>query len=397
MAKQVLPKGFLVSGVYCGIKRFNKDLGLIYSPFACKAAGVFTKNKVKAAPVIVAKETLNKGKPIHAVVVNSGNANCCTGRYGTRDAKRMINAVAENLGLKAANVYVASTGIIGKRLPVVKIVDAIPKAVKQLSEKGLFSVAKSILTTDRKIKVETEKFQIGSKKVTICGICKGAGMIQPDMATMLCFIMTDAKIDKDALKVSLNKSVQSSFNSITIDGDMSTNDCVLVLANGQAHNKVIKKDTKEFDIFMKHLSMVSFELAKAIIKDGEGATKFVSVHVKGAKTDRDAQTVSSAVASSLLVKTSMHGQDANWGRIASSVGASMAESVKQNKMEIFLDGVCFFRKGKFASPQREKISKVYKKRNINILVNLNTGKKEAKTWTCDLSKKYVEINSHYMT
>jgi len=397
MAKQALPKGFLASGVHCGIKRFNKDLGIIYSPFACKAAGVFTKNIVKAAPVIVAKETLSKGNLINAIVVNSGNANCCTGRSGIRDAKKMIAAVAENLKVNMSNVCVASTGIIGKRLPIEKIVAAVPKAVKKLSEKGLFSVAKSILTTDRKIKTESAKFAIGRKEVTICGISKGAGMIHPDMATMLCFITTDARIDKDALKRALKKSVESSFNAITIDGDMSTNDCVLIMANSQAHNRVIKKDSKEFDMFTRHLSKVCFELAKDIIKDGEGATKFVTVHVKGAKTNANAQTVARAVASSLLVKTSIHGQDANWGRVASSVGASMTDSVRQNKIEIFLDGVCMLRKGKFANPQKEKVSKVYKKKNVKILVNLNSGKEEARIWTCDLSKKYVEINSHYIT
>ena len=397
MSKYKLPKGFLASGIHCGIKRFNKDLGLIYSKFPSRAAGVFTKNKVKAAPVLVTKEILNKKKSIHAVIVNSGNANCCTGWYGVRDAKKMIHAVSLALKLKFSNVCVASTGIIGRRLPLDIILAGIPKAVNGLSEKGLISLAKAILTTDKKLKIETELFNVGRKEVIITGICKGAGMINPNMATMLCFIMTDARIDKDALKTALRESVDQSFNSITIDGDMSTNDSVLILANGEADNRIIKKDTKEYDIFLKYLNRVTFELAKDIVKDGEGATKFVTVHVKGAMTEEDAKRVARRIATSLLVKTSIHGEDPNWGRIAASVGASGIEYIKQNKIEIWLDKVCLFKSGKFTNPQPARISRIYKQRNVEMLVNLNNGKKEAKIFTCDLSKRYVEINSHYMT
>ena len=397
MSRYILPKGFLASGVHCGIKRFNKDLGLIYSKFPCKAVGVFTKNKVKAAPVLVTKQILNKGKPIHAVVISSGNANCCTGRYGVRDAKKMIYTVSEMLRLKFSNICVASTGTIGKKLHIKEIVDNIPKLVKRLSEKAIKGLAKAILTTDRKIKVESVRFTIGRKEVIISGICKGAGMIHPNMATMLCFIMTDVKIDKDALKLALKESMNSSFNSITVDGDMSTNDSVILMANGQANNKVIKKDTKEFDIFLKNLSKISFGLARDIIKDGEGATKFVTVHVKGASTEKNAQIVARKIAESLLVKTSVHGGDGNWGRVASSIGASMIDDIKQNKVEIWLDKVCMFKSGKFTNPIKTRVSKIYKKKNVEILVNLNSGRKEAKIWTCDLSKRYVEINSHYLT
>lgn len=397
MNKYILPKGFLASGVHCGIKRFNKDLGLIFSKFPCKAVGMFTRNKIKAAPILVTKEILNKGKPIYAVVINSGNANCCTGWYGVRDAKKMIHAVCGPLKLKFSNICVSSTGIIGKRLPIDKITEGIPGAVKRLSEKGIKSLAKSIMTTDKKMKIEITKFNVGRKEVVISGICKGAGMIHPNMATMLCFIMTDAKIDKDALKLALKESVEDSFNSITIDGDMSTNDTVLILANGQANNKVIKKDTKEFEIFLKNLKKVALELAMDIIKNGEGATKFVKIYVKGAKSKKAADIVVRTVANSLLVKTSIHGQDPNWGRIASTVGQSMAEGIKQNKIEIWLDRVCMFKNGKFTNPQKERISRIYKKRNVEILINLNCGREEARIWTCDLSKRYVEINSHYMT
>jgi len=395
--KYVLPKGFLASGVHCGIKKFKKDLALIYSKAGAKAVGLFTKNKVKAAPLIVSKEILKKGSPIKAIIVNSGNANCCTGWYGVRDAKRMINTVCEHLKLKFNNVQVASTGIIGRRLPIESIEEAIPRLVKKLSEKGLKSAASAILTTDRKIKVGIEKIAVGKKEVLISGIAKGAGMIHPQMATMLSFIVTDARIDKDALKFALREACDKSFNAISIDGDMSTNDTVTLLANGLAGNKTIERGTKEYGVFLKALKSVTFKLAKNIVEDGEGATKFVSVFVDGAKTTRDAFKVARSIANSCLVKASLYGENPNWGRIASSVGASRARKIKPNKFEIYLNRICVFKGGRFAQPHKEKFSKAYKRKNIEILVKLNMGKKDACIWTCDLSKRYVEINSHYMT
>ncbi len=395
--KYTLPRGFLASGTHCGIKKFKKDLALIYSRVDCKAVCLFTKNRVKAAPLVVSKSVLNKGKPIRAIIVNSGNANCCTGWYGTRDARRMINAVCENLNLEFNNVLVSSTGIIGKRLPIDSIEEAVPKLVRQLSSKGLVSAAKAIMTTDRKMKIAVEKFTIGKKEIIMSGIAKGAGMIHPNMATMLAFIMTDAKIDKDALKSALKEACDKSFNSITIEGDMSTNDTVAILANGLANNRAVKKNTKEYKIFLKALKNVMFRLARSIVEDGEGATKFVTVYVEGARKVRDAHRVARAIANSCLVKTSIHGENPNWGRIAASVGASGVDGIKPNKFEIYLDGLCVFRKGKFTSPTREKFYKLYKRKNVEISVNLNQGKKDARIWTCDLSKRYVEINSHYMT
>ena len=397
MARRVMPKGFKVNGIHCGIKRFSKDLGLIFSRFPCKAAGVFTKNKMKAAPITVTKDVVNRGGPIHAIIVNSGNANCCTGRYGTKDAKRIVHAVCDSLKLNFGNVCIASTGIIGKRLPVDDIVTGVPKLVKRLSEKAIPNFAKAILTTDRMTKVETVTFNVGKKEVVITGICKGAGMIYPNMATMLCFVTTDAKIDKDALKNALKRSVVGSFNRITIDGDMSTNDCVLLLANGQAQNRTIKKDTKEYEAFVKALQKVTLELAKDIVRDGEGATKFVTIYVKGAKTEKDAEIVARAIANSSLVKTSIFGQDGNWGRVASTIGASMADGIKQKKLEIWLDGVCMFKHGEFTNPSSVRAARVYKRKNIKIMINLNAGNKSATIFTCDLSKKYVAINAHYLT
>lgn len=395
--KRVLPQGFLASGTHCGIKRFKKDLALIYSKTGCKAVGVFTKNKVKAAPLVVSKSILKKGKPIRAVIINSGNSNCCTGWYGTRDAKRMINAVIKGLKLKFNNILVSSTGIIGKRLPIELIEDGIPKLVKGLSEKGLVSAAKAIMTTDKKTKIGVEKFNIGRKEVILSGIAKGAGMIHPNMATMLSFITTDAKMDKDALRFALKEAVNSSFNSISIDGDMSPNDTVILLANGLANNKTIKTNTKEYNVFLKALKNVTFKLAKNIVEDGEGATKFVTIYVENAKTTKDAYKVARTIANSCLVKTSIHGENPNWGRIASTVGSSGINGIKQNKFEIYLDGICVFKGGKFTTPLKERFSKIYKRKNVEIAVNLNLGRKEAVIWTCDLSKRYVEINSHYMT
>ncbi|MGB2705832.1 MAG: bifunctional glutamate N-acetyltransferase/amino-acid acetyltransferase ArgJ [Candidatus Omnitrophota bacterium] len=395
--KYILPKGFLASGAHCGLKRFKKDLALIYSKAGCKAVGVFTKNKVKAAPLAVSKAALKKGAPIRAIVINSGNANCCTGWYGVRDAKRMISAVCKNLRLKFSSVLVSSTGIIGKRLPIELIEEGMPKLAKRLSHKGLASAASAIMTTDRKMKVCVEKFKIGRKQVILSGFAKGAGMIHPNMATMLCFVMTDAKIDKGALKSALKKACDGSFNSITIEGDTSTNDMALLLANGLAGNKTIKKGTKEYDTFSKALGRVTSKLAKDIIRDGEGATKFVTVYVESARTSGDAEKVARAIANSCLVKTSIHGENPNWGRIASAVGSSGVKDIKQNRFEIYLDGILVFRGGKFTTPAREKFSRIYKRKNVEIAVNLNLGKKDAVIWTCDLSKRYVEINSHYMT
>ena len=395
--KKVLPKGFLAGAVHCGIKRFKKDLALIYSKTGSKTAAVFTKNKVKAAPLLVSKAILKKRESIKAIVVNSGNANCCTGWYGTRDAKRMIHAVAKNLGVKFNNVIVSSTGIIGKRLPISEIEASVPKLVKSLSENGIASAAQGILTTDKMLKIAAEKIKIGKKDIIISGIAKGAGMVHPNMATMLAFIMTDAKIDKDALRASLKEACDESFNAITVDGDMSTNDTAILMSNGAAGNKTIKKNSKEEKVFLKALKNVSIKLATDIVKDGEGATKLIHIYIKNAKTKGEAKKIANIIATSCLVKTSVHGQNPNWGRVASSVGASGLSSIKQNKFEVYLDKICVFRDGKSPEHAKEKFHKIYKKKNVEILVNLNSGKKEAKMWSCDLSKRYVEINSHYMT
>jgi len=313
------------------------------------------------------------------------------------DAKRMAQAVADNLNIGPNNVCVSSTGIIAHRMPIDTITHAVPFLIKKLNIKSIMILAKAILTTDRKRKLETVKFNAGGKDIVITAVCKGSGMIHPNMATMLCFVMTDANIDKDALRLALKVSVDRSFNRISIDNDMSTNDSVYLMANGLAGNDTIKKGTKEFDLFQKALDKILVSLAQDIVRDGEGATKFVTIEVKGAKKETDAEKVARIIATSCLVKTSVHGEDPNWGRVAASVGSSLVEGVSQNKIEIYLDKICMFKKGGFTNPAANKVTKIYRKANVSIVVNLNLGNKSAKMFTCDLSKRYIDINAHYST
>ncbi len=396
MAKNFLPKGFTVSGIHCGMKHRKKDLGLILSDNIAKCSGVFTLNKVKAAPVILTEKLLKKSKGIKAVIVNSANANCCTGKKGMSDAIAMQKATAGSLELSESEVAVCSTGIIGQRLPLEKIVKGLTQLKKKLSKDKLKDFANAILTTDKNIKLKTQTVIIGGKKVTITGICKGAGMVHPKMATMLCFVLTDANIQKNALDKALKDTNEKSFNAITVDGDMSTNDTVLVLANAKAENKIIKTGSKEYIKFFKALEIVMEKLAKDIVKDGEGATKIVTITVKGAKSVSDAEIAARRIANSQLVKTSIHGQDPNWGRIASSVGSTMIKGVNPDTMQIILDGVTFY-KGKCLVLPKSKTSTVYKGKNVDIIVDIKAGKHEYTMFSCDLTKRYVEINAHYTT
>lgn len=395
MKKNKLPKGFLVSGVYSGVKRKRKDLALFYSEVPCKTAVIFTKNKVKAAPLVLAERQLKKNDLVNAVIVNSGNANCMTGARGIRDAERMAKVTAKELGCGKNTVLVSSTGIIGEFMPIEKICANIGNLVKKLSKNSLGAAAEGIITTDRFKKVLSREFIVGGKKVTITGVAKGAGMIEPDMATMLCYVMTDADISKSALKKALSCAAKDSFNAITVDGDMSTNDTVMLLANARASNKTIKDKGSDFEVFQKNLSEVSKELAKMVVRDGEGATKFIEVRVRGAKSLKDAHKAANAIAGSMLVKCAVLGEDPNWGRIASSVGSS-GVFLKPSKLEIILDGVTFVKNGVFRSTKM-KIDSVFKKSDVLIEVNLSCGKKSATVFTCDISKKYIDLNAHYRT
>lgn len=396
MKKYILPKGFLASGIHCGIKRKRKDLSLLFSTVPCKIAALFTNNVVKAAPVILGQKQLKRAKYIRGVVVNSGNANCMTGKRGIRDAERTALLVGKALGVSKNSILVSSTGVIGRYMPMAPLVKGVKDLVAGLSRETLIDAADGIRTTDRFRKISSRVFSIGSKEITITGIAKGAGMIRPDMATMLCYILTDANISRTALKKALVASSNDSFNSITVDGDMSTNDTVMLLANGEAGNILIGENGKYFDRFRKNLNGLTLDLAKMIVRDGEGATKFVEVHVKGARTASGAKKVAESIGNSLLVKCACLGGDPNWGRIASSAGASGVK-FDVDRIKVKLDDILFFNKGKAVKVDAIKKAAVFKGKSVRIEVDLNAGEKEAKVYSCDISKKYIAFNAHYTT
>jgi glutamate N-acetyltransferase/amino-acid N-acetyltransferase len=387
------PEGFLASGVRSGIKKKGLDLALVYSSVPAHAAGVFTKNTVKAAPVILSAGNLNDGWA-QAIIANSGNANCLNGKNGMKWAVRMAEAVSAKTWIDAKDVLVASTGIIGKPLPVEKLEAAVPALVKALSKAGELTAAKAIMTTDLVPKRIAVAVKIGGKTVKIGGIAKGSGMICPNMATLLCFITTDADIDEKALKGSLKDGVEDSLNMVTVDGDMSTNDTVFILANGLALNPRIKNGSKDHKIFCSALKYVMVYLAKEIAKDGEGAGKFIEVQVKGAKNIADARKMAMEIANSSLVKTAIAGEDPNTGRIASSAGASGVK-FNESKLDIYLNGIKIVSGGNANFGLRPKAQKSLKKKEVTITVDLKSGKSSATAWTCDLTKGYIKINARY--
>ena len=372
--KAILPKGFKASGIYCGIKNSEKlDLALFYSSLPAYLAGLFTTNKMPAAPVILCKSILKKGNTIKAIIANSGNANCFNGINGLKDANATAGTLAKYLDLKKGSVLVASTGIIGRRLPVEKIKSGIPKLVNDLSCQGIDRAKKAIMTTDTFAKEITVKFEIEGETLTICGVAKGAGMIAPDMATLLVFILTDANIDKSVLKKSLRLSVEKSFNSITVDGCMSTNDSVILLANAAARNKKISSG-KEVRIFNDALELVCIELAKMIVRDGEGASKFIQIKVREAKNFNQAKKTALAIANSNLFKTAIYGENPNFGRIVAAIGAS-GVNVAEKDLKI-------------------KVSPLGKK-DIFVDVSLKQGSSSAIIYTSDLTPRYIKINAEY--
>lgn len=396
MKKAKLPKGFLANGIHCGVKKKRKDLSVFYSEKPCRIAALFTTNLVKAAPVALAQEQLAKTKKIRAVVVNSGNANCMTGRRGMEDAEATVKKAAEVLKVPQESILVSSTGVIGRYMNMEPILEGMGKLVHGMNPDGLLDAADGIMTTDKFRKISYRTFSIGGKEVQIVGVTKGAGMINPNMATMLCYILTDANISSGALKKVLKETVSVSFNAITVDGDMSTNDTVILLANGMAKNRIIKGEGADYEHFKKNLEEISTDLAKMIVRDGEGTTKLIEVRVKGMKTVRDARTVADSIANSLLVKCAVHGGDPNWGRIASSAGASGAK-FDPEKMDIVLDGVTFLRNGEFTSPDKSERDKVFKAEDVYVDVDMHSGPAEAVAYGCDLSRKYLMINATYTT
>lgn len=391
-----LPKGFLAGGIHCGLKKKRKDLSLFYSEAKCKCAALFTTNVVKAAPILLAIKKLKKNVYVRAVLVNSGNANCMTGKRGIADASRMIKSTASALRIPADLVIVSSTGVIGRVMNMKPVLSGIKQLARDISPEGLLHASEGILTTDRFCKVSARTFSVGGKKIRMVGVAKGAGMIEPNMATMLCYIMTDANISFGALKKALKESNGRSFNSITVDGDMSTNDTVMLLANGEAGNELIGNAGGGLKVFQKNLDGVTLDLAKMIVRDGEGASKLVEITVRGAGTEAEARKAARAIADSLLTKCAVCGGDPNWGRVASSVGSSGIRFDPDN-MSITLDGVVFYRKGKPVPGVKNKAGSVFKGKNVSIDVNLFRGKAKACMYTCDISKKYISINSFYTT
>lgn len=390
------PRGFKFSAVEAAIKRpGRKDLGLIYSDVEAVASAVFTKNAIKAAPLKIAMKRMANGRA-RAIVVNSGNANACTGKNGIEDSLEIIRTIAKALRIDERLVIHAATGVIGTRLPTERITSVIPQLVAGLGKASIEDVARAIMTTDTFPKYLSTDIKIGETTGTISAIAKGAGMINPSMATMLCFIITDISIEKDALSSSLKEAVEQSFNRITVDGECSTNDMVLIMANSLAGNDTITRKSKSYKEFKGVLNTITAELARLIVQDGEGATKLIKVIVKGAKNKKDAELAARAVANSLLVKTAIYGNDANWGRIMAALGASGA-TVIEEKVDIYFNHLQIVKKGVSAENDSTANELLRSSKEINILINLNSGKEEYSVLTCDLTEEYVRINAEYRT
>jgi glutamate N-acetyltransferase/amino-acid N-acetyltransferase len=391
------PRGFRAVGIHCGVKKEKKDLALILSDSPAAGAGVLTQNIVAAAPVVLARELLASSRRFRAVVVNSGNANACTGEPGMADARCMAARTASALGVSASEVLVSSTGVIGKRLPLDRIAAGIASAAPLLSTAGHRDAAEAIMTTDTFPKEAASAVVIDGVSVTVGGMAKGSGMIAPNMATLLAFVTTDALIPSPLLQRALKRAADRSFNRITVDGDTSTNDMALVLANGAAGNReVTSAEDPGFEAFCAALEDVMRRLSKMIVTDGEGATKFIEVMVKGARDDAEADRAARAIANSSLVKTALHGEDANWGRILAAVGYSgitfdpAATTIAFGDLPVLRQqfGIDF---------SEERAKEVLSRKEITVTVDLHQGGGEAFVWTCDLSAEYVAINANYRT
>lgn len=382
----------MAGAVSAGIKKQDVlDLGILCSKTSCTAAAVFTTNAIKSAPVLLDQQHLHNRKA-QAIVVNSGCANACTADKGIADAKEMAKLVAKKLGILPQDVLVASTGVIGVPLPMEKITRGIEKMA--LSEDGGHELAKAMMTTDTFAKEIAVHVQAEPKGFTIGGVAKGAGMIHPNMATMLCFLTTDAVVDTEFLQAALKKAVDDSFNMITVDGDTSPSDTVAILANGLAGNPILSR--KNGELFQKALDEVCLYLAKSIAKDGEGATKLIEVIVEGAMSQAEARLTARTIASSPLVKAAIHGNDPNWGRVVSAVGRSGAK-VTEAKLDAYLNQICVMKQGHPIPFDKQQASTSLNNKEVLLKVNLNLGPGRAIAWGCDLSAEYVNINSAYTT
>ena len=404
-AEFVVP-GFDAAGIAAGIKKSGApDLTLIASHVPCRAAATFTKNAFPAAPVLYDRRLLEfNATEVHAVVINAGCANACTGTPGDANARSMAEMVEQALGANDNTVFVMSTGVIGVQLPMEKLAKGVPQAVAQLRPNGWGDAARAIMTTDTRPKLVTRTVQIDGQTVSLAGIAKGAGMIHPNMATMLSTIATDAAISQPLLQKALSAAVDLSYNRISIDGDTSTNDTVLVLANGMAGNPEITSEGDAYRAFFAALTDISTELAQAIVRDGEGATKFVAIHVHGAKSNAEAHNAANTIATSPLVKTAFFGNDANWGRILAAAGRS-GSTIDPARCALFVTG------GPTPGERLPELQLVaggtpliyaeadaaarFKQPEIDVRLDLGLGDGEATVWTCDLSHDYVSINGDY--
>lgn len=393
--KSIVVPGFSFASTSAGIKEAGrKDLALIFSENTAVTSGVFTTNNIKAAPVKLAIDNITSHKG-RAVIINSGNANACTGKQGMKDALETAEKTAEELGVPPELVYVSSTGVIGRPLPIKKITKAVPELAGKLSPLSIDDAASAIMTTDTFAKTASRKIKINGKTGTIAGIAKGSGMICPNMATMLCFIVTDIAVTPGALDSALRESVNTSFNRLTVDNDMSTNDTVMIMANGALGNKPITKSSPLYRQFKNALSEVTYELSRMIARDGEGATKLIEIVIKGAATEPDAEKAAMSIANSMLVKTAIYGKDPNWGRIIAAAGYSGAK-LNENRLNIFLNKVKLVSNGT-GTGKEKTAAQLLSGREINITVDLGAGSKTAKVLTCDLTEGYININAHYTT
>lgn len=388
----------LTSGISSGVKRKNKkDLCVIYSEVEAVAAGVFTTNKAKAAPVVLSLENI-KNYNTQAIVINSGVANACTGELGLKNGKDTIECISKCLNIKKEEIIIESTGIIGKQLPMELIIEGIKKGCKSLSKENSLDPAEAIKTTDTFVKAITVEEEIDGKTIIISGIAKGSGMIHPNMATMLSNVVTNVNITKEMLQKALKDSVEDTYNMISVDGDTSTNDMVVVLSNKTANNKIIDCENEDYKIFKKVLDYVNVNLAKMIAKDGEGATKLVEVNVKNAKTIESAKKSAKSVVCSNLTKCALFGNDANWGRIICALGYSKAE-LDVEKVDVYIKSL----KGKIKIVEdsvelnfdEDKVKDILNSKEVILIIDLKSGDKNASAWGCDLSYDYVKINGSY--
>jgi len=388
------PRGFHAGATYAGIKKKAEDaldLGILFSEVPSVAAALFTTNQVKAAPILWCQQQIKSGRAT-AVVANSGCANACTGEQGLADVRETAELVAKGMGVSSQDILVASTGVIGQPLPMTLLRTGIEQII--LSADGGHELARAIMTTDIVPKETAITVKVDESQFTIGGVTKGSGMIHPNLATMLCFLTTDAAVDIDFLNLALKRAVDISFNLVSVDGDTSTNDIVLIMANGLAGNEPISPDSQLAEAFQQALDRVCIYLAKCIARDGEGASRLIEVTVNGASSVNEAKLAARTVVSSSLVKTAVHGSDPNWGRILAAVGRS-GVAVIESKIDLYIGQVCLVKAGKPLPFDRQNLVQILSGSEVSVSLNLNLGNGTATAWGCDLSEKYVTINSQY--